>query len=396
MSRTVVIVGGGPGGVATARALRQYLAREDRIILVDRHDEQRLGVTFLLIMRGWGDPQDLVVKPSRLLAGCAEVVRAEVRRIDHQHRILETSEGTLTYDALVLAPGAELVPEIIPGLVGALENGVAGHCWSLSGALQLRERLRCFPGGRILIIIARLPYKCPPAPYEAALLVRDLAEERGISSSVDITVITPEPSPLAVAGPVVGQRLTNLLASRGILVRTGEQLTAIDARHREARFASGERELFDFALVVPPHRAPTVTQEAGLTDGEWIGVDRTTMRTAVDGIWALGDVAAIRIRENVMVPKAAVFAQQQAEAAARDIARWFGYSAPEPRLTATGRCWFLAGREQAGYVEGDFLTEPRPSVVFEEPTAAGYTAMQQEIAAWLAQDPLRGSEVSGS
>jgi sulfide:quinone oxidoreductase len=389
MSHTVLIIGAGPGGVAAARAVRQYLEAEDRVIVIDRQDEQRLGVTLLSIMRGWHEPEDVTIKPSRVLAGVAEFVPAEATRIDPVNRRVETTTGTLEYDALIVATGAELVPETVPGLVMALENGSAGHCWSLPAALHLRERLRCLAGGRVLIVVTRLPYKCPPAPYEAALLVRDLAVERGIGNSVEVTVITPEQSPLAVAGPEIGRELVALLNQQGITVLTGEQLVAVDGRHREAQFASGRRELFDLLIAVPPHRAPTFVQEAGLAEGDWVPADLRSMRTRFEGIWAIGDVAAVRIRDTLLVPKAAVFAQQQAEVAARDLARWLGRTAPEPELQAHGRCWFLAGRGVAGAIEGDFLAEPRPKVTFQPPSTDGFALMQQDLAAWLAQDPAR-------
>ncbi|MCX7622378.1 MAG: FAD/NAD(P)-binding oxidoreductase [Thermomicrobium sp.] len=390
MQKTVVILGAGPGGIAAARALRGLLPADDRIVVVDRHDEQRLGVSLLLIMRGWREPHEVAIRPSRVLNGFVEFLPAEVLGVDPAARRVETSAGPLGYDAVLLALGAELVPETIPGLAHALENGVAGHCWALPAALQLRERLHCFAGGRILVVIARLPYKCPPAPYEAALLIRDLVEERGLATSTEITVVTPEPSPLAVAGPAVGEQLTRYLASRGVSVRTGEQLVSVDPRHREVTFASGTRELFDLLVVVPPHRAATVARDAGLTEGDWVPASLRTMRTNVAGVWAIGDLAAVRVRDTLMVPKAAVFAQQQAEIAARDIARALGYDVPEPEIRAVGRCWFLAGRRSAGVIEGDFLAEPRPAVTFTEPTAEGYALMEAELATWLAQDPLTG------
>ncbi len=222
MSRAVVILGAGPGGLAAARSLRRYVPPDVAITVVDRADEQRLGISLLLVMRGWRNPADVSLRPAQVLRDGIVFLHAEVTGIDPAARRVHTDRGDLPYDALVVALGAEVVPEAIPGLEAAIAAGAAGQFYTLGGALHLRERLACFAGGRILVVVARLPYKCPPAPYEGALLIADRAREHGVSDSVQVALFTPEPQPLAVAGPAVGQRLTELLAERGITLHTGQ------------------------------------------------------------------------------------------------------------------------------------------------------------------------------
>ena len=386
MSRAVVILGAGPGGLIAAQRLRRYLPPEIAITVIDRADEQRLGISLLLVMRGWRNPADVSLRPAQVLRDGIVFLHAEVTGIDPAARRVHTDRGDLPYDALLVALGAEVVPEAIPGLEETIAAGAAGQFYTLGGALHLRERLACFAGGRILVVVARLPYKCPPAPYEGALLIADRAREHGVSDSVQVALFTPEPQPLAVAGPAVGQQLTELLAERGITLHTGQELVAVDAAHREAVFSSGAREPFDLLVVIPPHQPPAVVRAAGLT-GEtgWVPVAFPTMRAPVDGVWAVGDVTALRLPNGLPMPKAAVFAQQQADAAARDIARSLGATAPEPEISGRGRCWFITGAGEAGYVEGEFLTEPAPVVQLYAPAAEHFRAMEQELAEWSAQ-----------
>src|SRR5690606_201952 len=120
------------------------------------------------------------------------------------------------YDALVVALGAELRPDLIPGLSEALEAGTAEEFYSLQGAVRLSARLKGFQGSRICLVISRLPYKCPPAPYEAALLIADLLRERGVAAATRIDIFTPEPSPIAAGGPEMGTAIRATLEERGI------------------------------------------------------------------------------------------------------------------------------------------------------------------------------------
>jgi len=382
----VVVLGAGPGGMAAARALRRDLPPEVRVTVVDRVDEQRLGLAFLLIMRGLRTPAEVMVRPSAVLPSGVSFLHAEVTAIDLAARRVQSDQGELGYDALVLALGAEVVPEAVPGLEEAIAAGVAGHFYTLGGALHLRERLTCFSGGRILVVVARLPYKCPPAPYEGALLIAEQLREQGLIDALRIDLFTPEPQPLAVAGPVVGQQLAMLLGERGIVLHTGQTLEGVDAAHCEAIFSSGTREPFDLLVVVPPNRPPAVVRQAGLvSETGWVPVALPSMRTPVDGVWAVGDVTAVRLPNGLLMPKAAVFAQQQGEAAARAIARSLGANLPEPEVSGRGRCWFITGSGEAGSVEGDFLAEPAPVVRFSPPTTERFQEMEAELLAWIAQ-----------
>src|SRR5262249_54818564 len=141
-----------------------------------------------------------------------EFVKAEVETLDLPARRVRTRAGDeLRYDALVLAAGADVDPRGIPGLEGALHAGPAGQYYTLDGAVRLRDRLASFDTGRACVVVARVPFKCPAAPYEGALLLADLFAERGTRNSVQIDVFTPEALPMPVAGPRVGQALVDLL-----------------------------------------------------------------------------------------------------------------------------------------------------------------------------------------
>jgi len=386
MSRHVVVLGAGPGGLAVAQGIRHWLPPTDLVTVVDRTDEQRLGVSLLLVMRGWRTPEAVTAHVAPALGEGIVFHQGEVTHIDLENRRVQTSQGELVYDALVVALGDEVSVDSVPGLAEAVEHGLAGHYYTLPGALHLRERLASFAGGRVVLVIARLPYKCPPSPYEGILLIDDLLRERGLRERAELTIVTPEPRPLAIAPPPISEQLTELLAARGVALVTGEQLQAVDYDRQEVLFASGKREPFDLLVVVPPHQPPAVVREAGLVDESgWVTAALATMRTAVDGVWAVGDVTRVPLPNGIALPKAAVFAQAEAEVAARDLARTFAAEAPVPEPSGAGRCWFVAGTQQVGAIDVDFLAQPGPAFRFTLPDAFYVGAMEAELASWLAR-----------
>lgn len=383
MAQTVMIAGAGAGGLTAAMAVRSYLNGADRVVLIDQFDRQHLGFANLLVMRGWRQPDEVTVRPSALRDRGIEFVEARVVGIFPGDRRITTTRGDIPYDALIIALGAELNPDLVPGLADALRGDAAGEFYTLDGAAWLRDRLTALSEGRICLVVSRLPYKCPPAPYEGALLIDDLLRERGARTGVRIDVFTPEPSPIGPAGPHVGATIVQYLADREIGFHPGAEIRHVDPQRRTLTFLSGREEPYDLLVAIPPHQPPDVVVEAGLGSPAWVPIDGQTMGTDAPGIWAIGDVSSLRMANGMPLPKAAVFATAQAEAAARSVARALGHPAPEPAFDGSGKCWFIVGQNQAGYIEGQFLAESGPVVSLHAPSSEHFRAMDAESVAWL-------------
>ncbi len=385
MSRSVLILGAGPGGLHAAERLRALLHDDDRVVLVDRRDEQYLGVSFLGVMRGWHTANEITIHPSVLRERDVYFIQSDIDAIDPARKRvrIRATEAELGYDALLIALGAELAPGNVPGLQDALATDVAGEYYSRDGADRLRGLVNAFSGGNVAIVVASLPYKCPPAPYEGALLIDNLLRERGLREKSQIDVYTPEPAPIAPGGPAVSEAVRNLLSQHDITLHVNTRIASVNAEQQTVAFANSEAAAYDLLLAVPPHVPPTVVRESPLGSTGWIEIDRVSMHTAIDDVWAIGDVTMLRLPNGMPMPKAAVFATGEAEAAARDIARAFGYEAPEPDFDGRGRCWFAVSQSEAGYVEGEFLHEPNPVVSLHPPTSANFTSMLEDEQRWL-------------
>jgi sulfide:quinone oxidoreductase len=363
-AQTIVILGGGVGGQVAANALRQLLPREHRVVVVERDTNHAFAPSFLWLMTGDRRPGQIVRPVRSLLRRGVELVISPVQRIDVPRARVETVAGELAYDHLVVALGAELVPDAIPGLAGAAQT-----FFSFDGAARLRDELRSFKGGRVGVVVSSLPYKCPGAPHEGAMLIADTLRRRGLEGRFDIHLFTPEPQPLPVAGPVLGGMVADLLAQKRVQFHPGRALASVDGASRRLEFKDGTREDYDLLVAVPPHRPPAVVRDSGLgNEAEWIPVDRSSLATPHERVYAIGDVTTIalpgRWRPDVPLPlpKAGVFAHAQALTVANRIAHEITGAGEPEDFCAGGYCMLEAGEAMAGFAFGDFYAEPSPQV----------------------------------
>jgi sulfide:quinone oxidoreductase len=360
--KSVVVLGGGVGGVVAARELRKRLPRSHRVVLVDRRGTHRYQPSYLWLMVGDRRPQALEKDLAPLARKGIDLVRADVEAIDPSARAVGTTEGSLPYDALVVSLGAELAPDAVPGLAEAGET-----FYTLEGAARLYERLRAFRRGRLAVLVADLPFKCPAAPTEAALLLEAYVRSQGRRSDVAIDMYTPETLPMKVAGPAVGRQLVAMLEGKGIRFHPQRKVLNVDGATKQMRFEDGSSAPFDLLAYVPPHRAPRPVRESPLAgEGGWISVDRGTLRTAFDDVYAIGDVAALNLPSGMMLPKAGVFAHGEAKVVARNVAAAFGRGTPTT-YDGHGSCWVEAGDGKAAFGSGDFFAAPMPRVAFHPP-----------------------------
>lgn len=361
--RTIVVLGGGTGGLVAARRLRRALDPADRVVLVDRDPTFRFAPSFLWVLTGARRPERISTDRRRLRRAGIEVHTAEVLDIDPAHRRVKTSEADLSFDRLVIALGAELAPDALPGFAEAAHN-----LYTLDGAAVARDALGHFDGGRLAVVVSRLPYKCPAAPYETAFLAEALLRRRGVRDRTTIDVYTPEPYPMPTAGPVLGNALAAMLAERGITLHAEHTVERIDPTTSQLVLASGERAGYDLLLGVPPHRAPEALRTSGLAaETGFVPVERDTLATSAEGVFAVGDATAIPIAGGKFLPKAGVFAEAEADVVAANIAADLTGKPPTARFDGKGACFVELGDGRAAFATGDFYAADAPEITLRRP-----------------------------
>ncbi|HEU0191731.1 MAG TPA: FAD/NAD(P)-binding oxidoreductase [Mycobacterium sp.] len=388
MGKTVVVLGAGQGGLAAAERLRAIVPPADRVELIDRSFTGSLGLSALRVLRGWNTAEQVTTTVTAAALPGVSMTTAEVVGIDpeaktvrYHSRDVDTEIG---YDALVVALGATLNTAAVPGLDEAMSRGLAGQFYTPDGAAELHRRIDTLESGRVLVLIAAMPFKCPPAPYEAAFMIAELLGERFTAGHVKVDVFTCEPRPIGVASCEVGDSLVGMIEARRIGFHPGKSTAAVDADARMVHFADGSAEAFDVLAVVPPHASPVAaTLAGGVNPAGWIPVDSATMATSLPGVWAVGDNTALMLANDKPIPKAGFAAEAGARTAADQIARYLGYSAPDSRLVAEGGCIVEVGGGLAAMIAGEFTAVPAPLVQMHEPSASLHAEKERQEREWL-------------
>ncbi len=358
MSTSVLVLGAGFGGLEVSSRLSHVLGDQIDVTLIDRADAFVFGFSKLEVMYGRRTLDDVRL-PYRDLATPHVRFRQEIiTAIDPDARRVETDCGTYQADVLVVALGADYDIAATPGLAEA------GHeFYSVAGAEALREALPRFRSGTAVVGVCGAPFKCPPAPSEAALLLDESLRERGVRDDVRIQVVIPFGAPVPPS-PATSEAILTRFDQRGIEFVPDRRVAALDPDSHEAILDDGSRLPFDLFLGIPVHRVPAVVEASGMVVRGWVPVDPGTAATRFPEVYAVGDVT------SVGTPKAGVFAERAARVVADQlIARIRGEAEP-PGYDGTGACWIEFGDHEVARVEVDFFSTPgRPQGTFTAPSA---------------------------
>jgi sulfide:quinone oxidoreductase len=363
----VLVLGAGFGGLELSTRLSDALGDDVDVVLLDRSDGFVFGFSKLDVMFGRTvaeavhHPYTDVVKPG------VQFVQTTVRSIDPANRRVETDAGPFEGDVMVVALGAEVDPAATPGLV---EGGY--EFYTEEGAFALREVLEQFGGGRVVVGVTSTPFKCPPAPSEAVLLMHDYLTHRGQRERSDIALVMPLPVPIPPS-PEASVALLEAFSERGISFHGGAQVTGLDRERKVVLLADGTELSYDLFLGIPVHHVPSVVAESGMCVDGWIPVNSLTLETKFPGVYAVGDVT------SVGTPKAGVFAEGQAAVVADEIIA-LHRSGDAETYDGRGICYIEYGENQLARVQVTFLSGQAPTGHYDG-ASADYLAEKAEFGA---------------
>jgi sulfide:quinone oxidoreductase len=370
LSFDILIIGGGFGGLSCARELDDWLDRTNSqvsVAIVEQADRFIIGGTFQRILSGeasedqfWRNYRDLKFKHVKF-------VHDRVIGFDVEGNRVLTRSQYLSFRYLVLACGAKSNPGVVPGL----EDAAYSIC-SLEDMKQLKERLRDFNGGTIVMSVPRLPYKCPPAPYEIALIIENMVKKKGVRDLTKLVVISPDPNPVPVNNPGV---YTKCLADKNVEFQGSRVLKEVDPVKKILIYESGEAVHFDILVSAFPITAPSFVQP--YCEKGFIPCDLDSCRTSRENIYACGDAAHMMLGTNPPKPhpKAGGFAYNQGKCIALNLIKHFESNhtlkwsdeAPEKQRWST-TCFGDVSLDSGVEIKIDlFNPKTKPSFLVSEP-----------------------------
>ena len=354
MKPTILVLGGGLGGVHAARELSREIGNEDginlaRILVFERKKKSLYAPSLTWLMVGKREPEDIYRELSKIEINGIEVVEGEIEQIDPETKTVTSNGKTYRGDYMVISLGvaqnntANLIP--------------AGHnFYTVKGAQSFHKELKSFNEKSISIIISSLPYKSPVAPYEAAMLVDNYLREHNRRDDIEIHLYTPEDKPMPFANPEISSRVVELMKEKKIQYHPNHQF--LEATKDKVIFRTDSENTIsvDSGLIAytPEHSAPSVLTEAGLVgESGWVEPDPETLETEYENTYVIGDVIELSADKNEPMPKAGIFAQHQAEVVAHNIARKISGKTSNKTFKYKGS-YILDSGDRGNKISGDF------------------------------------------
>src|SRR6266568_5948603 len=293
MRNDVLILGGGVGGTIVANLVAREVGDRARVTLVDATGVHVYQPGFLYVAVGRQQPAALRRPESELLRHEVKLVVDEATFVDTStQKVVLKSGRTMRYDELLLATGSRTVMDEVPGGSGAHDF------YTMDGATRLFKVLKDFTGGTIVIGVAGIPYKCPPAPVEFVFLLDDYLRGRGIRDKSQIKLLSPLNRAFTIE--TTSKLVQPILAERGIELTGFFNVESVDPVAKTVTSLEGETVAYDLLVLVPPHRGQKVIEDSALGDERgWVPVDKNTLKhTKVGHIWAVGDTTNIPISKS--------------------------------------------------------------------------------------------------
>lgn len=352
MKLRVVVLGAGFGGLELTSILSERIGDHLDLTLIDKNDSFYFGFSKLDVMFGWKPSDAIKISYSNLVKPGVKFRQEIIKDIDPVSRLVTTQNGTYESDVLVVALGADYNVGATPGLS---EGG--NEFYSLEGAERLAEIIPTFRKGHAIIGVCSAPFKCPPAPSEAALLLHDYLTRKGVRNECTISLVMPFGAPIPPS-PGSSKALLTAFLERDIRFIPENMVNTIDPVRKVAILDDGSEMEFDLFLGIPEHCVPEVVAKSGMTVNGWIPVDKKNLKTKFQGVYAIGDVT------SVGTPKAGVFAEGAAKIAAESIISELENRELTTAYKGAGSCYVEFGKGKVGRIDIDFLSGPAPTGIY--------------------------------
>jgi len=356
MAKKLVILGAGTAGTIMANKLSKALDREEwEITIIDKNRSHYYQPGFLFIPFGIYSPSDVIKPKADFFPSGVKVLFSEVDKIVPDENKLNMTDGSIiNYDLLIVATGTQTRPEETPGLKDKLWYKNIFDFYTIEGASGLEKFLKYWEGGKMVVNIAELPYKCPVAPIEFVCLADDYFKKKGIRDKVDITYVTPLSG--AFTKPIATKMLGDLMEEKNIKIVPEFYLESVDNENQKIISYDGQEIPFDLLTIVPVNMGDELIARSGLGDDlNYVPTDKETLQSKqYENIFVLGDAA------DIPTSKAGSVAHFSADVLFENILSVIEGRPLMAKFDGHSNCYIETGGGKGSLIDFNYDTEPLP------------------------------------
>lgn len=350
----LVILGAGTSGTMMANHLYKALPAEEwQISIVDKEKTHYYQPGFLFVPFDIYKPKQVKKSIDKFIPDGVQLVRKPIDRINKEDDQVILQDGTkLKYDVLIIATGTDIAPAEIEGMLGADWQENIFDFYTYEGAKKLRNKLRQWPGGKLVVHIAEMPIKCPVAPLEFAFLADSFFINKGIRDRVSITFVTPLDG--AFTKPIAAKELSYLLEEKNIDIVPNFNIEKVDVENKQIVDYGGKSVAYDLLVTVPTNMGDAMIERSGIGDDlNFVPTDKATLQTRIkDNIFAIGDAT------NIPASKAGSVAHFEAEILTENILRYINGRELKASFDGHANCFVETGHGKALLIDFNYTHEP--------------------------------------
>lgn len=352
--KRIVILGAGTAGTMMANHLRRELKTSEwEINIIDESEEHYYQPGYLFLPFDIYEPDDIVKTIGEFIPKGVRLLTERIEKIVATENFVQLENGdNLHYDVLIIATGCKIAPEEVEGMKGELWRKSVFDFYSFEGSLSLRDKLRTWQGGKLVVHITEMPIKCPVAPLEFAFLADSYFKHKGMRDKVEITYVTPLSG--AFTKPKATAKLEHLLQEKNIKIEPDFAISEVDNEGSKIIDYGGREIEFDLLVTVPTNKGDEVIARSGLGDDlNYVPTHKATLQSkAHPNIFVLGDAT------DVPASKAGSVAHFEAEIVTDNILRFIREEPLKEEFDGHANCFVETGDGKAILIDFNYTHEP--------------------------------------
>ncbi len=352
--KRLIILGAGTAGTMMANHLQQELDKNEwEIDIIDEREEHHYQPGYLFLPFDIYEPEDIVKSIKEFIPRGVRLLTDKIEKIDAAKNVVEMKNGDhLHYEILIIATGAKIAPEEVEGMKGAEWQKSVFDFYTFEGSLALRNKLREWEGGRLLVHITEMPIKCPVAPLEFAFLADSFFKHKHMRDKVEITYVTPLSG--AFTKPKATEALDHLLQEKNIRIESDFAIAEVDNENKKIIDYGGREIPFDLLVTVPTNKGDELMERSGLGDElNYVPTQKATLQSLqYKNIFVLGDAS------NIPASKAGSVAHFEAEILTENILLFIKGEPLKEEFDGHANCFIETGNGKALLIDFNYTHEP--------------------------------------